>query len=190
MNQSVLKSKATAADVARQIRWLREQRKLSQQALANASGLSRNTLSLLERGQTSPTLTTLRKIAAALQVDINLFFQRSARLGFADEAADAAQAERRTTKSASNECDCRIEQLMAAHILRVAPESSSGSLPSHSGEELIYCLSGKCLYAVGEQQYLLEPGDSLHIDGRVPHYCQNPSQEEAEALVILLDVAR
>jgi len=151
MNRSVTGGAATGPDVGRQIRLLREQRDLSQQALAEASGISRNTLSLLECGRSSPTLTTLQKIAAALQVDLNFFFP-----------ADAASSSPGVTESAAAEPDCRIERLMAAHILRLPP---------------------------GEQRYLLEPGDSLHIDGRLPRCCQNLSQEKAEALVILLDIA-
>lgn len=187
MNRSVVGNVAAAPDVAQRIRRLREQQRMSQQALAEASGLSRNTLSLLERGRTSPTLATLQKIAAALGVDINLFFQYDGRQGPAGEAVLQARG---APRESGGEGDCRIEPLIAAHILRMAPESSSGSLPAHCGEELIYCLRGQCLYAVGEQQYLLRPGDSLHIDGRLPHCCHNPSREKAEALVILLDLER
>ena len=187
MKRSAAGVVATRPDVAHRIRWLRERLGLSQQALAEASGLSRNTLSLVERGRTSPKLATLQKIAEALQVDINLFFQEGARPAAAYGAAAGADLAG-VTKRMPDEGDCKIERLIAAHILRVAPESSSGSLPFHNGEELIYCLRGQCLYAVGEQNYLLEPGDSLHIDGRLPHCCQNPSREKSEALVIMLDV--
>lgn len=189
MNRSASDSAVIGSDVARQIRRLRERRQLSQQALAEASGLSRNTLSLLERGQTSPTLATLQKIAVALQVDINAFFQAEGRPVSASESMGTrppAIGQERPTASAGG---CQFNRLIAAHILRLDPESSSGSLPAHSGDEFVYCLSGKCLYAVEERQYLLQPGDSLHFDGRLPHCCQNPGQEKTEALVILLDVA-
>ena len=64
----------TTVEVGKQIRHLREQRKLSQAALAEMSSISRNTLSLIERGQTSPTVATLKSLAEALSVDINAFF--------------------------------------------------------------------------------------------------------------------
>ncbi len=187
MNRSTASSAVITSDVARQIRRLRERRHLSQRALAQASGLSRNTLSLLERGQTSPTLATLEKIAAALQVDINIFFQAAAGpVATGDETGLDPGWE----GAAADTAGYQLEPLIAAHILRLEPECSSGSLPYHSGEEFVYCLSGKCLVAVEERQYMLKPGDSLHFDGRLPHCCQNPGQEKAEALVVLLDVAR
>ena len=63
----------TTVNVVCQIRISRERRNISQRSLAEASGLSRNTLSLLERGQTSPTVSTLKSLAKALGVDINAF---------------------------------------------------------------------------------------------------------------------
>lgn len=185
MNRSAAGGMVISSDVAHQIRLLRERRRLSQQALARASGLSRNTLSLLERGLTSPRLATLQKIAAALGVDINNFFQEDAQPVAATGGAGSGPGQ---GQAAARVGGYQLERLISAHILRLDPESSSGSLPSHGGEEFIYCLSGNCLYAVEERHYLLKPGDSLHFDGRLPHYCQNPGREKAEALVILLDV--
>lgn len=46
----------------------RNQRKISQEKLAELCNLDRTFISLLERGQRQPTLTTIFKIAEALQV--------------------------------------------------------------------------------------------------------------------------
>jgi transcriptional regulator with XRE-family HTH domain len=48
------------------LRELRIARELSQETLAFDAGLDRTYISLLERGQRSPTLTTLCSLAAAL----------------------------------------------------------------------------------------------------------------------------
>jgi transcriptional regulator with XRE-family HTH domain len=175
-----------SSDVAHQIRRLRERRQLSQRALAEASGLSRNTLSLLERGQTSPRLATLQRIAVALEVDINVFFQEGAQSVTAPAGAGLDRGQGRQV--VTNAGGYQLDRLISAHILRLDPKSSSGSLPAHSGEEFVYCLRGNCLYDIDERHYLLKPGDSLHFDGRLPHCCQNPGQEKAEALVVVFDV--
>ncbi len=44
-------------------------------ALARDSGLSTNALSMIERGRTSPSVSTLHKIAEALEVPITAFFR-------------------------------------------------------------------------------------------------------------------
>jgi len=48
------------------IRFARERRSLSQEALAELAGLSRNFLGDIERGKASPTLETMSKLAEAL----------------------------------------------------------------------------------------------------------------------------
>jgi transcriptional regulator with XRE-family HTH domain len=60
--------------IAARVRQLRAEQELSLEALAARSGVSRSTLSLVERAETSPTAVVLEKIAAGLGVPLaNLF---------------------------------------------------------------------------------------------------------------------
>jgi transcriptional regulator with XRE-family HTH domain len=52
------------------VRYLREQRGWSQPELARRAGLDDTQISTLETGKRSPNLRTLRKVAAALEVDV------------------------------------------------------------------------------------------------------------------------
>jgi transcriptional regulator with XRE-family HTH domain len=52
----------------RVLRELRQERGLSQEALALEADLQRNYISLIERGINQPTITTIFKLAAALEV--------------------------------------------------------------------------------------------------------------------------
>jgi len=52
------------------IRQLRDQRGVSQEALAYEAGVTSGTLSLIERGLSNPTWGTVKGIAAALDVTI------------------------------------------------------------------------------------------------------------------------
>ena len=54
-------------DFGRRVRALREARGLSQEALADAAGLHRTHISLIERGQRSVRLETVVKLAIALR---------------------------------------------------------------------------------------------------------------------------
>ncbi|MCD4673580.1 MAG: helix-turn-helix domain-containing protein, partial [Anaerolineaceae bacterium] len=62
--------------VGRKLRELRTQQGLSLRALAERSGLNVNTLSLLENGKSSPSLSTLHQLALTLNVPIALFFEQ------------------------------------------------------------------------------------------------------------------
>ena len=52
--------------VGRRLRGLREARGISMRKLARLSGLSANALSMIERGKTSPSVSTLYKLAEAM----------------------------------------------------------------------------------------------------------------------------
>jgi DNA-binding XRE family transcriptional regulator len=58
------------ARVAQNIRYLREQRGLSQEKLSFLADLHRVYIGQIERGEKSPTLLTLQKIADALGVEV------------------------------------------------------------------------------------------------------------------------
>ena len=65
---------ALSVDVASRLRELREARGISMRTLATKSGLSANALSMIERSKTSPSVSTLYKLADALGVSITAFF--------------------------------------------------------------------------------------------------------------------
>ena len=172
-------------DVGKQIRLLREQRKFSQKQLAEASGISRNALSLIERGHTSPTVSTLKSVAKALSVDINAFFQpfNEARIVF----TKSVQRPRLLLDQGELE-DLGLgmfDPLMTPLILQLEPGARSGPALSHEGQDFIYCLSGEILYSVNGRSFVLEPGDSLLFDGILPHRFTSTGTEAASMLIVL-----
>ena len=58
------------------IRQLRDERGWSQERLAEAANLNRSYLGEIERGDATPSLTTLDKLAQALQVKISTILER------------------------------------------------------------------------------------------------------------------
>ena len=64
-----------AKDVGNRIRELREERKMTQYALASQSGVSPTYVYQLERGEKSPTIEYLEHICWGLGVTLNDFFK-------------------------------------------------------------------------------------------------------------------
>ena len=62
--------------VARNIRRLRQERKMSQEELAERVGISSRYVGSLERAVHSPTVAVLERIAAALEVEPGLLLKR------------------------------------------------------------------------------------------------------------------
>ena len=70
-----LENEAISVDVGLRLRELRESRRISMRELARRSELSANALSMIERNLTSPSVSTLTKLANALEVPITAFFR-------------------------------------------------------------------------------------------------------------------
>lgn len=172
-------------EVGKQIRILREQRKFSQTALAEASGISRNTLSLIERGQTSPTVATLKSLAQALSVDINAFFQPYEEASIVFTKGDQ-RPHLQLDHGVLNDLGLGLfEPLVTPLLLQLDPGARSGPAMSHDGQDFVFCLGGEILYSINDRGYVLEAGDSLFFDGHLPHRFSNVGTEVANLLIIL-----
>src|SRR5579871_3677489 len=64
--------------IAERVRRLRAAQALSLDALADKSGVSRSMISLIERGESSPTAVVLEKLATALSVTLHSLFTEPA----------------------------------------------------------------------------------------------------------------
>ena len=62
-------------EVGKNVRKYREQRRWSQEYLAEVTGLHRTYISGIERGTRNPTITIVNKIAEALKIDVSNLFK-------------------------------------------------------------------------------------------------------------------
>ena len=68
---------AVCVQVARLLREERERQKLSKYAMAERSGLSEQMIGYVERGMRNPSLETVLRMTAALEVDLGEFVRRA-----------------------------------------------------------------------------------------------------------------
>jgi len=180
---------AVSIDVGNRLRQLREARNISMRTLATMSGLSANALSMIERGKTSPSVSTLYRIAGALNVPVTDFFSpeearkkvvflkadERSRLPFQRGLWEGLGGEQFTGKA-------------MPFMLTLENGASSGiSHMVHSGHEFVYCLRGQLEYLVEGQHYLMEAGDSLLFAAQLKHRWHNPGGVVANALIIISD---
>jgi transcriptional regulator with XRE-family HTH domain len=166
---------------------LREERGLSMRALAKSSGLSANALSMIERGLTSPSVSTLYKLADALNVPVTAFFgapqERQQLIHL--RAGDRTQVPiaRGTWEGLGGEkFPGRVEPFVA----KLEPGADSGPAPmAHTGHEFVFCLTGEIEYVVEEKRFLLSPGDSLLFAAHLIHRWRNPGKTQASFLIVL-----
>ncbi len=171
--------------VGQRIRDLRTSRGLSLRALAALSKLSTNAISLIERGDNSPTVSSLHNLATALAVPITAFFEQQP-----DGQVIHMKRDRRPV---SETAGVRMENLgsglpnqqLEPFLLLIEPGvSSTSSQITHSGEEFVYVLSGALVCRINEQEYNLEEGDSLLFLASQPHVYRNETRKAAQILII------
>ena len=174
-------------DVGQRLRDLREQRNVSMRSLAKMSGLSANGLSMIERNLTSPSVSTLTKLAKALEVPVAAFFREQnekSRVVYCP-ITDRNEIHFLHGKWEGLGGD-QFEGQLEAYILIVEPDGSSGNHDLvHSGNEMVYCLEGQLEYEIENQHYELNPGDTLFFLSKMEHRWHNSGTGAARAIIII-----
>jgi mannose-6-phosphate isomerase-like protein (cupin superfamily) len=144
------------------------------QALADASRLSVPFLSQVERDLAMPSLVSLSSIAQALGVEMSYFVGtpppgQIVRRGDAPEYLQIRGIAPATYVRLSGQHQER--KLEALHI--TVPPRTSSPLSHREGEGFWYVLEGNLEVWVGNEHFLLGPGDSAHFDQRHAYRMQN-----------------
>lgn len=176
-----------SVDVGGRLRELRVERGKSMRALARASGLSTNALSMIERGRTSPSVSTLYKISEALEVPITAFFRIEPPK---QEIVFRRASERKRVNFPQGIWEGLGGESFVGHVepfmLTLQPGGCSGPYGMlHTGHEFVMCLEGQIEYEVEGTQYLLNPGDSLIFAAQLRHRWCNVSETTSRAIFVL-----
>ena len=169
------------------LRKLRHEKRFSLRALAKRSGLNVNTLSLVENGKSSPSVSTLQQLAQALDVPISSFFESESnkKLVVFTPATQRPQTIFGTTQMQNLGKDLE-RSAVQPFVVTLEPGAGSGDrMIVHTGHEFVYGLHGKILYTVDEVDYLLTPGDSLLFESYLPHQWINMDESRSQIILIL-----
>ena len=183
----ILGKSAVSVDVGIRLRQLREERGLSIRALARQSGLSANALSLIERGRSSPSVSTLYKVAAAMGVPITTFFQTAPEL---HDVVHLKAGERTRVPFTRGLVEGLGGEKFTGRVepfaLTLENGANSGPQPIiHTGHEFVLCLRGQLEYQVEDEIYLLEAGDTLLFAAHYQHRWRNPGPLVTSAIFVL-----
>lgn len=172
------------------IRSLRKEQELSLRDLADRTGFSVSFLSLVERGRSSLSLTSVYNIASALGVDVATFFLKApppdplphvTHAGDGDELVILGSDHQYRVLSGRN-----VEREMEPLLVVLDPSDPVPDPVSHDGDEFIYILSGTITFMIGEQEYRLGTGDSIYFRALLPHsHAIDPASGPVTALWVL-----
>ena len=155
---------------------------LTLEEVAQAAELSKPFLSQVERDKATPSLTSLARIAGALQVSTPYFVAPPLSDGAVQRSGDrryfsVGTAQKQFASLTGHRPDRSLEVLLT----RLAPGLVS-EMTTHAGEEFCYVLEGCLHLAVEGREFDMEPGDSVHYQSTTPHLWENRSDRETVLL--------
>lgn len=170
------------------IRHARRKREFTLEQVARKTKLSVSYMSQVERDRMPPSLSSLKRIAEALDVPAgSLMFARSGTRGDSPVAVVRQAARKRLVFPGS---EIRYEMLTpdlrrrASMLWLHAPAGAeSGPAPfSHEGEDAVVVLQGRLAVEVGGVWHELATGDSIYFDSQLPHRWRNPTNRPTIAI--------
>jgi transcriptional regulator with XRE-family HTH domain len=180
--------------IALRVRQLRAERGLSLDALASKSGVSRSMISVIERGESSPTAVLLEKLATGLGVMMGALFDPPAVVAVAVASSPIARrAEqpewqdpdsgyvRRNVSPSGQPQPLRIVEVIFPPRGRVAFETGAREVRMH---QQVWVLEGGIDVTVGTEQHRLREGDCLAMLLDRPTMFHNPGRKPARYVVV------
>jgi transcriptional regulator with XRE-family HTH domain len=176
--------------IAQRVRELRGARGLSLEALATHCGVSRSMISLIERGESSPTAVLLEKLAAGLSVSLASLFEVPrpaaepvARLADQMSWRDPASGYVRRNVSPSGVASpIQIVEVSFPPQARVAYETGARDSLVH---QQVWVLEGSIDVTLGDDRHRLHAGDCLALVLDRPLMYHNPTRKIARYAVVI-----
>jgi transcriptional regulator with XRE-family HTH domain len=146
--------------------------------IAEATGISKSTLSRLETGKRRPTLELLLALSRTYRVPLDDL------LGAPDVGDPRIRLKPGRVKGPnghpahqSARGDAGLEDRHPDHKVNAEPRA-------HDGHEWIYVLAGHLRLVLGDQDWVLKPGEVAEFDTHVPHWFGSTGHEPVEILSI------
>ena len=185
-----------AAVVARQlgarIRDARQTQKITLNTLSESTGLSAGFLSRLERGETNASISNLIAISTALRIPLRDFFEDAPEPTGPEYVLTRVSDRRKKVPLVANGYTYHLssgdlpDQQMSAFELMFPPgEKIHPKLVKHEGEEVLYLLEGTIEFTIGEESFVMKPGDCVHFNCEQPHMGRNIGDKPARLLMVV-----
>lgn len=176
------------------IRKMRVAKKITLESIARTTGFTTGYLSRIENSESAPPISTLSKIAQALDVDITFLLAEHrpdtpqnmiiVRKDDPKELIDRASYGYRFEALAS----MKLGKNMEPYILY--PDFQYSTAFQHDGEECFYVLEGQVEFMYGDEKYVLEAGDFMYFDAHIPHAGISKSDKKAKVLIVIYSYRR
>ena len=173
--------------VARNIKEIREGKKITLDAAAKLTGVSRSMLAQIERGEVNPTISTLWKIANGYKTSFTSLFEPRGEphlLIRGEEVTPLVEdgGRYRNQPAFPFREDTRFE----TYVIVIQAGGGLEAQPHIGGtEEFLTVFDGQAEVTAGGEVFTLRPGDSLRFRADMPHCYRNVGAETVRLHMII-----
>lgn len=173
--------------VSKNIKHIREQKKLTLDSAAKITGVSRSMLAQIEKGDVNPTLSVLWKIANGYKVSFTSLIEHSQEEATVMPFKDITPIVENEGKYINYPLFTFDEQrLFETYRIVISPSGNLEAEPHLVGtEEYITVFNGKVEITVGDNSYSLNEGDSIKFKADIKHAYKNKGDKEAILSMII-----
>jgi len=178
------------SEIGKRIKALRKEKGLTLEQLAAPTGYTKGYLSKVEKSPKAPPVSTLGTIGRALGVTISALIGEPvpatstcclvkkkerlllARGGTAFGYSFEAVAHKFTNK------------MMEPFILTLPVHPKNVDHHQHGGQEMLFVLEGTMNFHHGTEEFIVEEGDCVYFDARIPHFGQARGRRDAKCFMV------
>lgn len=182
--------------IVKNIKRIRQNKKMSLERLAKLCGLTKGYVSKIENSDKAPPFSTISRIANALDTDISLLIAEDLEVPEDINLCIIRKNERKEVVSRGTLYGYHYEALAHKKIGKnmepyiVLPAFHEKGVFSHEGEEFMYVLEGRHEFVYDGKKYILNEGDSIYFDSIIPHSGRSVGEKKAKILAVMYSYKR
>lgn len=169
-------------DVGARIKHLRQIGGLSQEDLAERAGLTKGSISQIERNNTSPSVANLLEIIHALNETPSSFFADDDEEKVLFRKHEALPSEVEGYVSFDTLLPKSRYRSVTAYRALLKPNRSALPEPAREGENYVFVMSGRLGLTLGKVNHIARKGESLYFAGEQEFVFSNKGKTPAEFL--------
>ena len=178
-----------ARRVGQRLRTARKERGLTLDALAQASEVSKGTLSQIEQNKANPSVTVLYRVAIALSIPISDLVEDPYKATHF-EVVPAGGPDRAFLTN--QQCSGHLlnppwmDKDLEFYEMSLPPGGALASQPHHPHtREMLTVTTGQVRVTAGDRRADLKPGDTAHYSADVPHRIENTGRGKATVMLVV-----
>jgi transcriptional regulator with XRE-family HTH domain len=170
-------------ELGEKLKAVRMEKNMTLEEVAKKSSLTKSFISQIELNKTSPSITSLMRVASALEIRLTDLFREDSPVEDVLVKKEKRDSYYNTkTKLTIELLSTRFPDQKMEPIYFHGEGRAETDAITRVGQEFVYILKGKIKLIIDQKVYVAEEGDTLYFDSSIPHSWENPSTETVEGI--------